>query len=166
MISILRPSSLSKLTSSGKSTKLGEKMKELIVTNQKKNAEINELNKQLATLQKVKSDYLSSLMDTKKSHESYIEKRQELERQIRSDEKISRLKEMSDMRQQWIRDQSLEKDHELNKQQRAIEDAINDNENKRNNLKLKDILAKSGDFQRPKRNNSSQTGWDGLNCFL
>ena len=57
-----------------------------------------------------------------------------------------------------IRDQSLERDHELFKQQKAIDLAITDSENKKNNLNLKDTLLRSTDFKRPKKDNGTQTG--------
>ena len=56
------------------------------------------------------------------------------------------------------RDQSLERDHELFKQQKAIDLAITDSENKKNNLNLKDTLLRSTDFKRPKKDNGTQTG--------
>ena len=116
------------------------------------------MNSQITSLEKVKKDYISSLLDAKKSNEQYNERRAELERKIRAEDKISRLKEITDVRQQWIRDQSLERDHEIFKQRKAIEIAITDNENKKNNMKLKEILVNSTDFKRPKKSSSSQTG--------
>jgi hypothetical protein len=143
-----------------KSTKLTETNKELNATNFKKDGEIRELTIQVDALEIIKGDFMQSIVDTKKSKDLYILNRMELEKKIQSDDKINRLKELSDIRQQWLRDQSLEKDHETNKQQKAIEMAINDNETKNNNKKLKDILNKSVDFKRPKKENSCQTEID------
>ena len=141
-----------------KVTKLNDHEKELNMQIRNQSVEISELNSQIISLEKVKKDYISSLLDAKKSNEQYNEKRAELERKIRAEDKISRLKEITDVRQQWIRDQSLERDHEVFKQRKAIEIAITDNENKKNNMKLKEILANSTDFKRPKKSSSSQTG--------
>ena len=141
-----------------KVTKLNDHEKELNIQIRNQSVEISELNSQIASLEKVKKDYISSLLDAKKSNEQYNERRAELERKIRAEDKISRLKEITDVRQQWIRDQSLERDHEIFKQRKAIEIAITDNENKKNNMKLKEILANSTDFKRPKKSSSSQTG--------
>ena len=138
--------------------KLGDHVKELNILNNNQAAEIIELNNQIESLEKMKLDYIESLTETKKSTDQYNERRIELERKIKAEDKLSRLKEIADIRQQWIRDQSLERDHELNKQQKALEVALTDSENKKNNLKLKEILQNSTDFKRPKRDNCSQTG--------
>lgn len=138
--------------------KLSDHVKELNILNNNQKEEIAELNNQIESLEKMKLDYFESLIETKKSTDQYNERRIELEKKMKAEDKLSRMKELADSRQQWIRDQSLGRDHELFKQQKAIEVAITDNENKKNNLKLKEVLLNSTDFKRPKRDNSSQTG--------
>ena len=144
----------------GKVSKLGQQVKELNSSNSALSSEIMELTEQVSILENMKKDYINSLYETKKANQLHNEKKIELEKKIMAEDKISRLKEIADIRQQWIRDQSLDRDHEIFKQQRAIEFAITDNQNKKNNLKLKEILAKTTDFRYPKRDNCSQTGSD------
>lgn len=142
----------------GKVSSLSHQVKELSVLNNSSSLEIIELNDQLILLENMKKDYINSLLETKKAYKIHNEKKIEIEKKIIADDKIYRLKEMADIRQQWIRDQTLDRDHDLFKQQRAIEFALTDNQNKKNNLKLKEVLAKTTDFKYPKRDNCSQTG--------
>ena len=142
----------------GKVSKLSQQVKELNLLNSSLSSEIMDLTDQVSILENMKKDYINSLYETKKAYQLHNEKKIELEKKIMAEDKISRLKEIADIRQQWIRDQSLDRDHEIFKQQRAIEFAITDNQNKKNNLKLKEILAKTTDFRYPKRDNCSQTG--------
>ena len=78
-------------------------MKELKILNGNLTAEITELNSQIATLEVVKENYIDSLKETKKSAENHIEKRAELEKKLKAEDKMTRLKEIADIRQQWIR---------------------------------------------------------------
>ena len=87
----------------GKSLKLGDHVKELKILNGNLTAEITELNSQIATLEIVKENYIDSLKETKKSAENHIEKRAELEKKLKAEDKMTRLKEIADIRQQWIR---------------------------------------------------------------
>ena len=83
--------------------KLGDHVKELKILNGNLTAEITELNSQIATLEIVKENYIDSLKETKKSAENHIEKRAELEKKLKAEDKMTRLKEIADIRQQWIR---------------------------------------------------------------
>ena len=83
--------------------KLGDHVKELKILNGNLTAEITELNSQIVTLEIVKENYIDSLKETKKRAENHIEKRAELEKKLKAEDKMTRLKEIADIRQQWIR---------------------------------------------------------------
>jgi hypothetical protein len=132
--------------------------RKLLLTNRGQSLEIIELTCQLSALEDMKVDYLQSILDAKQSNEEHSERRTELERKIRADDRVTRTKELADLRQLWIRDQNLGRDHELFQQQKAVEFALSDNENKKNGLKLTEILLNSTDFKRPSRGSATQTG--------
>lgn len=114
----------------------------------------------------MKVDYLKSILDAKQSNEEHFERRSELELKIRADDRVTRTKELADLRQLWIRDQNLGRDHELFQQQKAVEFALSDNENKKNGLKLSETILNSTDFKRSSRGSSTQTGKHNYNCCL
>ena len=103
-----------------KSRSLTEINKELGITVRSKDTELRMLIDRVSELEIVKEDYIKCLAEAKVLKDNYKEQREKLERRLRAEDQMSRMREMADMRQQWLREQSLTKKHEQNELEKAV----------------------------------------------
>jgi hypothetical protein len=73
--------------------------RKLLLTNRGQSLEIIELTCQLSAFEEMKEDYLQSILDAKQSNEEHSDRRMELERKICADDRVTRTKELADLRQ-------------------------------------------------------------------
>lgn len=141
---------------SAKAAGLADINKELGLTLRARDTEIKMLQDQVTELEGIKGDYLASLADAKAAKDNYKIQRQELERKLRAEDRINRMRELADMRQQWLRESSLAKEHEQNEIEKVVA-----NEEKSIAESMKDMVARSSDqFKRPKKPAATQTSVD------
>jgi hypothetical protein len=97
-----------------KNERLNKFNNELLTLNKGRSAEAEVLQERVAELEKVREDYVNALDDTRIAADSYFRQRLEMEKKIRAEEKVNQLKQMEEMRQQWVRESALKQEHETN----------------------------------------------------
>ena len=100
-----------------KNDRLHRQNVELTILNRTQASDVMMLQDRVRELEKVKQDYMRSMIESRVMQENYQQQRLELAKKIRAEEQMSQLKLMEEMRQQWIREAALKKDHEDNVQE-------------------------------------------------
>ena len=92
-----------------KATALADLNKEVNVKLRFSEEEIRSNNLRINELESVKDAYVKSLYDAKVENENYAEQRGILEKKLRHEDRLAHMREMGDLRQQWLREQALGK---------------------------------------------------------